>query len=131
VNVNAFAFLAGDGWYDGQAFFLVEHDVAAHAGDPFGIGFGIPLAGFYCTGETRPDVTLDQPGMLVLYSPQQDIVVSRFFITYVPLSHLNGQYTIIGQVTEGMDVVQSLTERIPDFGQPESDVIETITVEEK
>jgi peptidylprolyl isomerase len=57
--------------------------------------------------------------------------VTEFFISYVPLSQLNGKYTIIGRVIEGMDVLQSLTETTPDIGQPDPDVIASITVEER
>ena len=33
---------------------------------------------------------------------------SQFFIMFAPAPHLNGQYTIVGQVTEGMDVVDAI-----------------------
>ncbi|MBN8957840.1 MAG: peptidylprolyl isomerase [Rhizobiales bacterium] len=33
---------------------------------------------------------------------------SQFFITYADAPHLNGQYTVVGQVVSGMDVVDKL-----------------------
>ncbi len=33
---------------------------------------------------------------------------SQFFITYADASHLNGQYTVFGQVIDGMDVVDRI-----------------------
>jgi cyclophilin family peptidyl-prolyl cis-trans isomerase/protein-disulfide isomerase len=131
TNTNSFAFLAGEGWYDGLEFFAVEYELAAQAGDPASVGWGLPFAGYYCGDETRPELSFNEAGMLALYSPQQGVNVSQFFITYVPLPELNGRYTIIGRVTEGMDILQSLTQTVPGFGQPEPDVIESITVDEQ
>ena len=132
VNTNSFAFLASNGWYDGQAFFAVDYDLAAQAGDPSNLGlWSLPFPGYYCGHETSPDLSFSEAGMLALYSPQPGANTSQFFITYVPLPQFNDQYTIIGRVIEGMDVLQSLTETMPDIDQPEPDVIETITVEEK
>jgi cyclophilin family peptidyl-prolyl cis-trans isomerase len=131
TNANCFAFLASDGWYDGQAFFSVDYEIAAQAGDPAEVGWGLPLAGFYCGDEIRADLTFDEAGMVALVRSQEDVNVAQFFITYTPLPRLNGQFTIIGRVTEGMDVLESLTATSPDLGQPEPDVIERITIEEQ
>ena len=92
---------------------------------------GVALSGYYCGDEIAPALSFDEAGMLALFRPQQGATISQFFITYVPLSRLNGQFTIIGRVIEGMDVLQSLTETTPDLGQPEPDVIETITIEQR
>jgi cyclophilin family peptidyl-prolyl cis-trans isomerase/protein-disulfide isomerase len=131
TNTNAFAFLAQDGWYDGRAFFSVSHDWVAQAGDPMDIGWGMPFSGFYCEDEINSNLSFDEAGILALYGQGEGVTVTEFFISYVPLSQLNGKYTIIGRVIEGMDVLQSLTETTPDIGQPDPDVIASITVEER
>ncbi len=58
---------------------------------------------------------------------------SQFFITYGPAEHLNGGYTIFGEVLEGMDVLESLTPRDPSQGGvlPTGDTIITITIVEE
>ena len=58
---------------------------------------------------------------------------SQFFITVVPTPHLNGGYTVFGEVVEGMDVVKSLSLRDPSQGinLPPGDLILTITIEQK
>ena len=43
---------------------------------------------------------------------------SQFFITLNPLTYLNGQFTIFGEVLDGVDVLNSLTAR-----DPESDLL--------
>ena len=56
---------------------------------------------------------------------------SQFFITFGPTPHLNGGYTIFGQVGQGMPVVNNLKRRDPgrnpDFA---GDAIKSVTIEE-
>jgi len=131
VNVNSFAFLAQDGWYDGQTFFYVDPEFVAQSGDPTNNGFSLAFTGYTCGDEVNPDLTFDEAGMLALYTPQPNGNNGQFFITYAPLPDLNGKFTIIGHIVEGMDVAQSLTPTQPGPDQPEPDVIETILIEER
>ena len=131
TNVNSFAFLAQDGWYDGLDFFFVDHQQVALSGDPTNSGGGLPYPGYVCDGETTPDLSFDEPGLLALYTAAPDQNSSSFFITYAPQPDFTGNFTIIGRVVEGMDVAESLTERQPGPDQPPADSIETITVEEQ
>jgi cyclophilin family peptidyl-prolyl cis-trans isomerase len=58
---------------------------------------------------------------------------SQFFITYAPAAHLDGSYTIFGQVLDGLDVAEKLTPRDPSRGtalQP-GDKILSVDIEEK
>jgi len=131
TNVNSFAFLAQDGWYDGLDFFFVDHEQVALSGDPTSSGGGLPYPGYTCGDETTPDLSFDEAGLLALYTAAPDQNSSSFFITYTPQPDFTGSFTIIGRVTEGMDVAESLTERQPGPDQPEADSIETITIEEQ
>jgi cyclophilin family peptidyl-prolyl cis-trans isomerase len=131
INVNSFAFLAQDGWYDGQAFFYVEPGQAAYSGDPTNSGMALPHSGYTCSDEISTDMTFDEAGMLALYTPSPNLNSSMFFITYEPQPDDNGKFTIIGRVVEGMDVVESLTQTQPGPNQPPPDVIETILIEEQ
>jgi cyclophilin family peptidyl-prolyl cis-trans isomerase len=57
---------------------------------------------------------------------------SQFFITFAPADFLNGGYTIFGQVTEGMDVVNAITRRDPDQNPTfTGDAIESVTITEQ
>ena len=133
VNVNSFVFLAQEGWYDGVTFHRVIPDFVAQAGDPTGSGMGSP--GYRCDDEIVPTLTYDEAGVVGMASggPGTSSIGSQFFITYDALPQLDGSYTIIGRVIEGMDVVESITPRDPSQGAdlPPGDIIETILIEER
>jgi len=132
VNVNSFVFLAQEGWYDDVTFHRVIPGFVAQAGDPTGSGVGSP--GYRCEDEIIPTLTYDGVGVVGMASggPGTGSIGSQFFITYDALPDLTGNYTIIGRVVEGMDVIESITPRDPSQGAvPPGDVIETILIEEQ
>jgi cyclophilin family peptidyl-prolyl cis-trans isomerase len=131
VNVNSFAFLAQDGWYDGHPFFFVDPEFVAQSGDPTGNGFSLPFTGYVCGDEVTPDVTFDEAGLLAMYAPQPGFNSGHFFITFAPIPDLSGRFTIIGRIIEGLEVAQSLTPTQPGPGQPPPDLIEAILIEEQ
>jgi peptidylprolyl isomerase len=130
-TVNNFVFLARDGYYDGTTFHRVLEGFMAQGGDPTGTGSGGP--GYQFEYEAN-DLTFDKPGVVAMANtgPATPTNGSQFFITFVPTPQLNGGYTIFGQVTEGMDVVSTITRRDPDQNPTfEGDAIETITIKEE
>jgi cyclophilin family peptidyl-prolyl cis-trans isomerase len=133
VTVNSFVFLAQEGWYDDTEFFRVIPEFVAQTGDPSNTGMGGP--GYRCDDEIVSDLGFDEPGMVGMASagPGTGSVGSQFFITYDALPQLNGNYTVIGRVVEGMDIVEGLTPRDPnqDPTAPPGDPVETITIEEE
>ena len=100
--VNAFVFLAGDGYYDDTPFMqVVANDdgspFTAQAGDPTQTGLGTP--GF----DIEEELT-DKPfirGAVGMASGQ-------FFISYGDYPSLTGKYTIFGQVVLGIEVLDQL-----------------------
>jgi len=129
VNVNSFVFLAQEGWYDGVIFHRVIPDFVAQAGDPTGTGAGGP--GYQCDDEIT-GLRFDQAGVVGIASAGPNTGGSQFFITLAPQPGLDGRYTVIGKVIEGLDVLQSLTPRDPgDPEAPPGDVIEAAVVEER
>ncbi len=127
-TVNSFVFLAREGYYDGVTFHRVIPGFMAQGGDPTGTGSGGP-------GYTLPAEFSDTPyvrgtvGMARTNDPNSG--GSQFFITFGEQPNLNGQYTVFGEITEGMDVVDSLSPRDPDTGSnaPPGDAIISITIE--
>ena len=109
ITVNSFVFLAREGWFDNVTFHRVIKGFVAQTGDPLGKGYGGP--GYTFRNEIDPDYTFDGPGVVGMANSGENKNGSQFFISYTELPDLNGSYTIFGRVIEGMDVVESLTER--------------------
>jgi cyclophilin family peptidyl-prolyl cis-trans isomerase len=129
ITVNSFIFLARQGYFDGVTFHRVLEGFMAQGGDPTGTGMGGP--GYEFVNEDS-DLTFDKEGVVAMANAGRDNNGSQFFITFGPVERLNGDYTIFGQVTSGMEVVNGITRRDP--GQNPTypgDVIETITITEK
>lgn len=98
--------LASSGFYDGVVFHRVIDGFMAQTGDPTGTGTG---------GSDLPD--LDQEfndtnfgrgtiGMARTSDPNS--ANSQFFICFDDCSFLNNQYTVWGQVIEGMNLVDGI-----------------------
>ncbi len=132
LAVNNFVFLARDGWFDNITFHRVLTDYIAQSGDPTGTGFGSP--GYAFDNEISPDLKFDRAGLLAMANAGPGSNGSQFFITLAPTPNLDGDYTIFGQVVEGMDVVKQLTPRNPDqsdLNLPTGDALLSVTIEEK
>ncbi len=129
VTVNSFVFLAREGYFDGVTFHRVLEGFMAQGGDPTGSGSGGP--GYHFVNEDH-DLQFDKAGVVAMANAGRDTNGSQFFITFTPAPHLNGGYTIFGQVVSGMDAVNGITRRDP--GQHPAftgDIIESITIVEK
>jgi cyclophilin family peptidyl-prolyl cis-trans isomerase len=131
LAVNNFIFLAQNGWYDNITFHRVISGFMAQAGDPTGTGFGGP--GYAFKNEVVPELNFDRAGILAMANAGPDSNGSQFFITYGPVPHLNGGYTIFGQVIEGMEVANQITPRNPGENAtlPPGDKIVTVTIQVK
>jgi peptidyl-prolyl cis-trans isomerase B (cyclophilin B) len=104
LNVWNFAKLAESGFYDGLSFHRVVPDFVVQGGDPRGDGWGGP-------GYTIPDEVTQRShtvGALGMALSGPDTGGSQWYVTLSPQPHLDGQYTIFGQVTQGQHVLQSM-----------------------
>lgn len=131
LTVNSFVFLAREGYYDGTTFHRVLEDFMAQGGDPTGTGRGNP--GYQFEYEDS-GYKFDKAGVLAMANAGVRTATngSQFFITFGPQEMLNDGYTIFGQVTEGMDVVNSITFRDPQTNPDyEGDVLESVVITEE
>ena len=130
-TVNSFLFLVRNGWYDDITFHRVIPDLFAQTGDPSGTGKGNP--GYYVVTEIDANLKFDKPGMVAMVNSGPDTSGSQFFITYAPAAQFDGKYTIFGQVLSGMDVLEQLSPRDAQPGQPTppGDQLLGITIEER
>ncbi|MEX0320085.1 MAG: peptidylprolyl isomerase [Ruegeria sp.] len=138
-HVEQIAALAAEGKYDGVVFHRVIEGFMAQTGDvQFGkLGGDMRRAG---TGASdRPDlpaefsdITYDRGVVGMARAQDPDSANSQFFIMFEPGPFLDGQYTVVGKVTGGMDVVDAIKRGDgPNgavIGQP--DVMKKVTVTE-
>lgn len=128
-TVNSFIFLSCKGYFEGVTFHRVLEGFMAQGGDPTGTGSGGP--GYQFENEDS-DLTFDKAGVVAMANAGRDTNGSQFFITFVPTPQLNGDFTIFGQVIEGMDVVNGITRRDPDQNPNfQGDAIESVTITEQ
>ncbi|MGC1260335.1 MAG: peptidylprolyl isomerase [Jannaschia helgolandensis] len=107
--------LAEAGAYDGVVFHRVIDGFMAQTGDvQYGrAGTNLDLAG--TGGSDRPDldaefsdIPYEQGVVGMARSSNPNSANSQFFIMFAPAANLNGQYTVVGRVTGGMDVVEKI-----------------------
>jgi cyclophilin family peptidyl-prolyl cis-trans isomerase len=128
-TVNSFIFLSCKGYFEGITFHRVLEGFMAQGGDPTGTGSGGP--GYQFENEDS-DLIFDKAGVVAMANAGRDTNGSQFFITFGPTPQLNGDYTIFGQVIEGMDVVDGITRRNPEENPGfQGDAMETITITEQ
>ncbi|GGH25919.1 peptidylprolyl isomerase [Cribrihabitans marinus] len=138
-HVEQITALAAEGAYDGVVFHRVIDGFMAQTGDvQFGkLGGDMRQAGR--GGSDKPDLAAEfsdeafERGVVGMARAQDpDSANSQFFIMFEPGPFLNGQYTVVGKVTDGMDVVDAIKRgEGPNgavIGQP--DVMKTVTVTE-
>ena len=103
--------LTQEGFYDGVVFHRVIDGFMAQGGDPTGTGMG---------GSEKPDLKAEfsrEPhvrGTASMARAQNpNSANSQFFICFDEAGFLDGQYTVWGEVTEGMDNVDALPKGEP------------------
>jgi cyclophilin family peptidyl-prolyl cis-trans isomerase/protein-disulfide isomerase len=131
LAVNNFVYLARQGWYDGITFYRVMPGSMVETGDPSNTGMGNP--GYFFTTEIPSGLNFDRPGMVAMSNNGVDTNGSRFFITLAAATNMDGQYTIIGHVLSGLDVLNALTPRDPKPAAvlPAGDELIQVAIEEK
>jgi peptidylprolyl isomerase len=103
--------LAREGFYDGVVFHRVIADFMAQGGDPTGTGMG---------GSKKPNLPSEfsaQPHVRgvcsMARSQNPHSANSQFFICFADARFLDNQYTVWGEVTEGMDYIDALPKGEP------------------
>ena len=97
--------LARKGFYDGTPFHRVIDGFMAQGGDPTGTGRG--GSGFKLPAEFSHEHHV-RGTVSMARAQDPNSADSQFFICFAPASSLDGNYTIWGQVTDGMDFVDQI-----------------------
>lgn len=93
--------------YSGTTFHRVIPDFMIQGGDPSGDGTGFP--GYEFADEINPERKFDKAGVLAMANHGPNTNGSQFFITVAPAEHLNGNYSIFGEVVSGQDVADAIS----------------------
>lgn len=120
-TVANFRKLAEDGFYDGVIFHRVISDFMIQGGDPTGTGTGGPGYQFEDEFNSRPVAR----GALAMANAGPNTNGSQFFIvTADACPWLDGKHTVFGGVTNGMDVVDAISQVQTAAGdRPTADVV--------
>ena len=110
-HVERIKTLARKGFYDGLKFHRVIDGFMAQTGDPLGNGTGgSDLPNLKAEFSPRP-FERGVVGMARSQSPNS--ANSQFFIMFASASWLNGQYTVWGEVTSGMEFIDQIKKGEP------------------
>ena len=102
--------LSGRGFYDGVPFHRVIPGFMAQTGDPTGTGHGGSGQKLRAEFSKEPH-TRGAVSMARAQSP--DSADSQFFICFDDATFLDGQYTVWGRVSQGMEIVDKITRGEP------------------
>jgi len=107
MHVAQIKTLVRRGFYDGTPFHRVIEGFMAQGGDPTGTGTGgSDLGDIRAEFSDKAKFVSGTCGMARSQSPHS--ANSQFFIMFDAAPHLNGQYTVWGEVVEGMEFVDQL-----------------------
>lgn len=138
ITVNNFVFLSRESYFNGIVFHRIMKDFMIQTGDPLGNGTGGPG---YKFKDELPNKIQYAPGVVAMANAGANTNGSQFFICNgekAALLNSNPNYTIFGQVVEGMDVVLNIS-NVPvknngmgELSKPVNNVtINSISIEEK
>ena len=115
-HVAQFLKLAREGYYDGSAFFRVVANGIIQGGDPGLKNPKTPRNLWGTGGLSRlpsefSDMKHERGVVSTVRIPSKpDSDGAQFFVCVVPQPSLDGQYSAFGRVTEGMDVVEEISQ---------------------
>ena len=119
-----------DKLFDGTIFHRVIPKFMIQGGDPAGTGFGGP--GYKFEDETKGSPhSFNTPGKLAMANSGPNTNGSQFFISVAATPWLTGNHTIFGEVVEGQDIVDKISEVDRDRSdKPRTPVVlESVTIE--
>lgn len=132
-TVANFVALAKQGFYDGTTFHRVIPGFVAQGGDPLSktLKPGDPQIGTGGAEKTLEDEHGNglkhlRGSVAMAHSSAPNSASSQFYICYDAIPHLDGGYTIFGQVTSGMDAVDKLNPTEADPAHPDKMVRVTV-----
>jgi peptidyl-prolyl cis-trans isomerase A (cyclophilin A) len=93
-------------YYNGLTFHRIIDGFMIQGGDPTGTGTGGP--GYRFADEIDPKHKFDKAGIMAMANAGPNTNGSQFFVTVAPYPNLPTNYTIFGEVVDGLDVVKKI-----------------------
>jgi peptidyl-prolyl cis-trans isomerase B (cyclophilin B) len=125
-TANSFAFLAEQGFYDGTIFHRIAPGFVIQGGDPAGTGSGGPG---YTVTEPPAEDTIYANGLVAMAKTAVEppgASGSQFFVVTAPAdAGLPPDYAVLGEVTEGDDVVKAIGK----LGDPSEQPTQVVTID--
>ncbi|MEK7340243.1 MAG: peptidylprolyl isomerase [Candidatus Rhabdochlamydia sp.] len=106
LSVGLFIELAKDGFYNGLTFYRIVPKYVVEAGDPDGRDFRIAAE----IGQSHQKGALAWLRLPNYQNPEKLSSGSQFYITLENLSNLDQEYSVFGQIIDGIDIVDLLEE---------------------
>ena len=122
ITVENFLSLVEKGFYDGLTFHRIVQNFMIQGGDPKGNGTGgseKTIKGEFLKNGVNNTLTHTRGTISMARSPAYDSASSQFFICNADSTFLDGNYAAFGYVTEGMEVVDAITEYARALGYTE------------
>lgn len=105
ITVDSFLARVEEGFYDGLTFHRIIQHFVIQGGDPQGDGSGGP--GYTLPDEIVPELK-NLRGTLGMAHAGPNTAGSQFYINLANNAHLDGDYTVFGEVTQGMNIVDQI-----------------------
>ncbi len=116
ITVTNFVDLAKSGFYDGLTFHRIVSGFMIQGGDPLGNGTGgseNTIKGEFSNNGVENNISHVRGTISMARSMDNDSASSQFFIVHEDSTFLDGEYAAFGTVTEGMEVVDAICEKVP------------------
>ena len=123
-NVENIITLTKKGFYNGLTFHRIIKGFMIQGGCPIGDGTGTP--GYELPDEISPELS-HLKGTMAMANRGPNTNGCQFYICLEPQPRLDGSYTIIGQVTQGMDVVEKIGD-VATSGPPMDRPLKKVTI---
>lgn len=115
ITVTNFIRLAEEGFYNGTAFHRIINGFMMQGGDPTGTGSGgsdTAIKGEFSENGVENPLKHTRGTLSMARSQNYDSASSQFFIVQEDSDHLDGEYAAFGVVTEGMEIVDEICEKL-------------------
>jgi cyclophilin family peptidyl-prolyl cis-trans isomerase len=125
VIANSFAYLSEKGFYDGLTFHRIVPEFVIQGGDPEGTGSGGPG---YSVTEKPPANLAYTKGVVAMAKSSTEppgAAGSQFFVVTGADAGLPPEYALVGKISSGMDVVETIGK----LGTPEEKPKQTVLIE--